>query len=74
MPQNSGAKVIEPDRNFDSALPAQPIDPPTLAMLFRINDGPFAGQEGDKVHVLFATGQRDQVLRVLAAGPQHGGA
>jgi GTP-binding protein len=30
-------------------LPAQPIDPPTLAMIFRINDGPFAGQEGDKV-------------------------
>ncbi len=30
-------------------LPAQPIDPPTLAMMFRINDGPFAGQEGDKV-------------------------
>ena len=28
---------------------AQPIDPPTLAMMFRINDGPFAGQEGDKV-------------------------
>ena len=33
----------------DEALPAQPIDPPTLAMTFRINDGPFAGQEGDKV-------------------------
>jgi GTP-binding protein len=32
-----------------SPLPAQPIDPPTLAMMFRINDGPFAGQEGDKV-------------------------
>src|SRR5690606_6852398 len=30
-------------------LPAQPIDPPTLAMSFRINDGPLAGQEGDKV-------------------------
>jgi len=28
---------------------AQPIDPPTLSMTFRINDGPFAGQEGDKV-------------------------
>jgi len=32
-----------------TALPAQPIDPPTLAMMFRINDGPFAGQEGDKL-------------------------
>jgi GTP-binding protein len=31
------------------ALPAQPIDPPTLSMTFRINDGPLAGQEGDKV-------------------------
>ncbi len=31
------------------ALPAQPIDPPTLTMTFRINDGPLAGQEGDKV-------------------------
>jgi len=33
----------------DQPLPAEPIDPPTLAMTFRINDGPFAGQEGDKV-------------------------
>jgi GTP-binding protein len=30
-------------------IPAQPIDPPTLSMTFRINDGPLAGQEGDKV-------------------------
>jgi GTP-binding protein len=30
-------------------LPAQPIDPPTLAMTFRINDAPLAGTEGDKV-------------------------
>jgi GTP-binding protein len=37
------------DPSVEAALPAQPIDPPTLAMLFRINDGPFAGQEGDKV-------------------------
>ncbi len=28
---------------------AQPIDPPTLSMTFRINDGPLAGTEGDKV-------------------------
>ena len=30
-------------------LAARPIDPPTLSMTFRINDGPFAGREGDKV-------------------------
>ena len=37
------------DRAVEAALPAQPIDPPTLAMTFRINDGPLAGQDGDKV-------------------------
>jgi GTP-binding protein len=37
------------DPSVDAPLPAQPIDPPTLSMTFRINDGPFAGQEGDKV-------------------------
>jgi GTP-binding protein len=30
-------------------LPAQPIDPPTIAMTFRINDSPLAGTEGEKV-------------------------
>jgi GTP-binding protein len=30
-------------------LPAIPIDPPTLAMTFRINDGPLGGREGKKV-------------------------
>jgi GTP-binding protein len=30
-------------------IKAQPIDPPTLTMTFRINDGPLAGKEGDKV-------------------------
>jgi len=37
------------DPAVETPLPAQPIDPPTLSMMFRINDGPFAGQEGDKV-------------------------
>ncbi len=37
------------DPSVDTPIPAQPIDPPTLTMTFRINDGPFAGLEGDKV-------------------------
>jgi GTP-binding protein len=37
------------DPAVNEPIPAQPIDPPTLAMTFRINDGPLAGQEGDKV-------------------------
>ncbi|MGN0913517.1 MAG: translational GTPase TypA [Alphaproteobacteria bacterium] len=31
------------------SIHAQPIDPPTLAMTFSINDSPLAGREGDKV-------------------------
>ena len=31
------------------AIHAQPIDPPTLAMTFSINDSPLAGRDGDKV-------------------------
>jgi GTP-binding protein len=30
-------------------VPARPIDPPTLAMSFSVNDSPYAGREGDKV-------------------------
>ncbi|KRA47921.1 translational GTPase TypA [Devosia sp. Root635] len=30
-------------------LASKPIDPPTLSVTFRINDGPLAGREGDKV-------------------------
>jgi GTP-binding protein len=42
-----------PDTIADPAvttpLHAIPVDPPTLAMTFRINDGPLAGREGKKV-------------------------
>ncbi|MEM1046231.1 MAG: translational GTPase TypA [Pseudomonadota bacterium] len=37
------------DLTVDQALPAQPIDPPTLSMTFQVNDSPLAGQDGDKV-------------------------
>ncbi|MBY0336835.1 MAG: translational GTPase TypA [Acetobacteraceae bacterium] len=30
-------------------LPSVPVDPPTLAMTFRVNDGPLGGREGKKV-------------------------
>ena len=33
----------------DEALPAQPIDPPTISMTVSVNDSPLAGREGDKV-------------------------
>src|SRR5215469_3371359 len=48
------------DPSVETPLPAQPIDPPTLAMVFRVNDSPLAGTEGDKV-----TGRmiRDRLLR-----------
>ncbi|TLU73063.1 translational GTPase TypA [Lichenicoccus roseus] len=32
-----------------AALPAIPVDPPTLTMTFRLNDGPYGGRDGKKV-------------------------
>jgi GTP-binding protein len=37
------------DLAVTDALPAQPIDPPTLSVTISANDSPLAGREGDKV-------------------------
>ncbi|TCT11712.1 GTP-binding protein [Tepidamorphus gemmatus] len=37
------------DPAVETPLIAQPIDPPTVSMTFRVNDSPLAGTEGDKV-------------------------
>jgi GTP-binding protein len=51
-------------------MKASPVDPPTLAMTFRINDGPLAGREGKKVTSrqirdrLFREGEGNVAIRV----------
>ncbi|MDX9910311.1 MAG: translational GTPase TypA [Phycisphaerales bacterium] len=42
-----GDTVADPGKPV--ALPAVTVDEPTISMTFRINDSPFAGQEGDYV-------------------------
>jgi GTP-binding protein len=37
------------DPSIDVAIPAQPIDPPTITVTFGINDSPLAGRDGKKV-------------------------
>ena len=55
-------------------ITAQPIDPPTLTMTFRINDGPLAGKEGDKVQSrvirerLLREAEGNVALKVTAVG------
>jgi GTP-binding protein len=60
------------DPAVTEGLHAQPIDPPTLSMTFRINDGPLAGTEGDKVQSrvirdrLFKEAEGNVALKVAA--------
>jgi GTP-binding protein len=44
----------------ETALPAQPIDPPTIAITVSVNDSPLAGRDGDKVQSRVI---RDRLLR-----------
>ena len=37
------------DQEVTEAIPAQPIDPPTITVTFGINTSPLAGRDGDKV-------------------------
>ncbi len=48
------------DLAVTEALPAQPIDPPTLSITIAANDSPLAGREGDKVQSRVI---RDRLLR-----------
>jgi len=48
------------DPSVTEPIAAQPIDPPTLAMSFSVNDSPLAGREGSKVTSRMI---RDRLLR-----------
>jgi GTP-binding protein len=48
------------DLVVEEPIPANPIDPPTLAMTISVNDSPLAGREGDKVQSRVI---RDRLLR-----------
>jgi GTP-binding protein len=37
------------DLSVEDPIPSEPIDPPTLAMIFSVNDSPMAGLDGSKV-------------------------
>lgn len=50
--------IVAPE--VTEALPSLPIDPPTLAMTFSINDSPLAGREGTK---LTSRMLRDRLMR-----------
>ncbi|MEL7542807.1 MAG: translational GTPase TypA [Pseudomonadota bacterium] len=48
------------DPSVTEPIAADPVDPPTLSMTFRINDGPLAGKEGSKVQSRVI---RDRLMR-----------
>ncbi len=50
------------DPDVTEAIQSRPIDPPTIAMTFSINDSPLAGTEGDKVTSRVI---RDRLMREL---------
>jgi len=62
------------DLTVDAAIPANPIDPPTLAMTISVNDSPLAGREGDKVQSrvirdrLFREAEGNVALKVSETG------
>ncbi|TCS64920.1 translational GTPase TypA [Varunaivibrio sulfuroxidans] len=61
------------DPQIETPLHAQPVDPPTLAMTFSVNDSPLAGTEGTKVTSrmirdrLFSEAEGNVALRVTEA-------
>ncbi|MEM7261380.1 MAG: GTP-binding protein, partial [Planctomycetota bacterium] len=55
------------DRSTPVALPSPPIDEPTLHMTFRVNDGPFAGKEGEFVTSRQIMSRLDRELEVDVA-------
>ncbi len=62
------------DLEVAESLPAEPVDPPTLAMIFAINDSPLVGQSGKKVTSrlirarLFAEAEGNVAIRVRETG------
>jgi len=62
------------DLDVTESLPAEPVDPPTLAMIFSINDSPLAGQSGKKVTSrlirarLFAEAEGNVAIHVRETG------
>lgn len=62
------------DPSVTEAIPAQPIDPPTITMTFSVNDSPLAGREGDKVTSrmirdrLFREAEGNVALRISETG------